>query len=153
MLDLTTATPEQLKALEPGEFIAVVKTMSDGELGALMRGPNRAPIVENVFERMPQIFRPERAGDARALTHWTITERPDGGEDRYTVAVADGTCRVTEGHEGDASLSLTLTPVAFVKIISKSGNPVMMFMTGKLKASGDLGLAASIAGWFEPPTA
>ena len=39
------------------------------------------------------------------------------------------------------------------KIVSGSGNPVMMFMTGKLKAKGDLGLAANIANLFDIPKA
>jgi putative sterol carrier protein len=42
-------------------------------------------------------------------------------------------------------------PVEFMRIVSGSGNPVMMFMTGKLKAKGDLGLAASIQNLFDIP--
>ena len=41
----------------------------------------------------------------------------------------------------------------FLKIVSGNGNPVMMFMTGKLKAKGDLGLAANIQNLFEIPKA
>jgi len=44
-----------------------------------------------------------------------------------------------------------MTPVDFAKVITKSGNPVMMFMTGKIKAKGDLGLAANIANFFDIP--
>ena len=32
-------------------------------------------------------------------------------------------------------------------------NPMMMFMTGKIKAKGDLGLAANIANYFNLPKA
>ena len=57
------------------------------------------------------------------------------------------------GHDGDATLSLAMGPVELIKVITKSGNPVMMFMTGKIKAKGDLGLAANIADFFDVPRA
>ena len=44
-------------------------------------------------------------------------------------------------------------PVEFLKLISGRANPVMMFMTGKIKAKGDLGLAANIANLFDIPKA
>jgi len=41
--------------------------------------------------------------------------------------------------------------VDFLKVVSGNANPVMLFMTGKLKAKGDLGLAANIANYFDIP--
>ena len=151
-IDLTTATPEEIAALGPGGFVRSVKGLPDSKLEALMRGGNREAILANIFTRMPEVFRPEKAGGASATTHWAITDRADGGSDDWTVGVGDGRCIVLPGHQGDANLTLTMTPVAFIKLITKTGNPVMMFMTGKLKASGDLGLAASVANWFDTPS-
>ena len=68
-------------------------------------------------------------------------------------SATDGTCTTLPGHDGDSTLTLTMTPVDFTKVITKSGNPVMMFMTGKIKAKGDLGLAANIANFFDIPKA
>ena len=42
-------------------------------------------------------------------------------------------------------------PVEFLKMLSGAGSPAMMFMMGKIKATGDLGLAAGLANWFESP--
>jgi hypothetical protein len=151
-IDFRTATPDELAAIDPADFIEAVKAMSDRELKELMEGPNRGPIVESIFTRMPQLFRPERAGSTSATTHWTLTGRPDGGSDDYTVRVADGVCTVLRGHDGDSTLGLTMAPVDFIKLITKTGNPVMMFMTGKLKARGDVALAANLAGWFDVPS-
>jgi len=53
----------------------------------------------------------------------------------------------------EPKLALTLGAVDFLKVVSGNGNPVMMFMTGKLKAKGDLGLAANIANLFDIPKA
>jgi len=152
-IDFTSATPEQLAAVEPGEFIQVVRAMSDKQVKALMDSGNREAIVGAIFQRMPDLFRPDRAGSTTATTHWSITGRPGGGDDEWTVAFADGHCTVVPGHVGDATLALSMGPVDFTKVITKSGNPVMMFMTGKIKAKGDLGLAANISNFFDVPRA
>ena len=76
-----------------------------------------------------------------------------GGTDTYEVVIENGTCFTSETAERDPKLSLTMGPVEFLRIVSGSGNPVMMFMTGKLKAKGDLGLAASIQNLFDMPKA
>ena len=151
-IDFRTATADELAAIDPADFIDAVKSMPDRELRELMDGPNRTPIVTSIFTRMPQLFHPERAGATTATTHWTLTGRPDGGSDEWTVRVADGVCTVVPGHDGDATLGLTMPPVEFIKLITKTGNPVMMFMTGKLKARGDVALAANLAGWFDVPS-
>jgi len=150
-IDFATATPEQLAAVEPAEFIQIVKKMSDKDVTALMATDNREAILRAIFSRMPELFRADRAGSTTATTHWSITGRPDGGADEWTVRFADGTCTALPGHDGDATLTLAMSPVDFTKVITKSGNPVMMFMTGKIKAKGDLGLAANIANFFDIP--
>ena len=38
-----------------------------------------------------------------------------------------------------------LGPAEFLKLITGTGNPAMMFMMGKVKARGDLGLASGLA--------
>ena len=48
-------------------------------------------------------------------------------------------------------LTITLGAVEFLKVISGNANPMMMFMSGKLKAKGDLALAANIPNYFNLP--
>ncbi|GAB3886233.1 SCP2 sterol-binding domain-containing protein [Terrabacter terrigena] len=152
-IDFTTASADELAAVEPGDFIRIVKQMSDKDVKQVMESANRQPIIEAIFSRMPELFRADRAGTTTATTHWSVTGRPDGGADEWTVRFADGSCTTLPGHDGDATLSLAMSPVDFTKVITKSGNPVMMFMTGKIKAKGDLGLAANIANFFDIPKA
>ena len=152
-IDLATATAEQLDELGQAGFMRAIRAMPDSALAALMRGPNRSTILGQVFPRMPGLFRPDKAGGATATTHWSITDESRGGSDDWTVRVADGACTVTSGLAGDAAVSLAMSGVSFFKLITKSGNPVMMYMTGKLKISGDIGLAAGIGGWFDAPGA
>jgi putative sterol carrier protein len=118
-----------------------------------MQSDLRGKILGEVFNRMPSLFRADRAGSTNAVIHWNLTGRPDGGVDTYEVVIENATCHVSEPPERDPKLSLTMGPVDFLKIVSGGANPVMLFMTGKVKAKGDLGLAANIANLFDIPKA
>jgi hypothetical protein len=138
---------------DPAQFAQIVKSASDAQLQEVMSSDHRAKILDAVFGRMPTLFRPDRAGNTNAVIHWIVGGRADGGTDTYEVVIADGTCKLSEKPENEPKLALTMGPVEFLKVVSGNGNPVMMFMTGKLKAKGDLGLAANIANLFNIPKA
>ena len=144
--------PQTLSTLEPAQFVALVKGMSDQEIRDDLAGPHRKGVLDSVFSRFPQSFRADKAGDRSARIDFRVTGGPGDSSDTYAVVVEHGTCRVEEGPSESADLSLELGPAEFLKLITGTGNPAMMFMMGKIKASGDLGLAAGLANWFEAPT-
>ena len=49
------------------------------------------------------------------------------------------------------ALARLLGPAEFAKLITGSGNPTMMVMTGKVKARGDLSVAMAFQNWFDTP--
>jgi putative sterol carrier protein len=140
-------------SVDPKKFAQIVKSTPDSQLAEVMQSDLRAKILDEVFGRMPASFRADRAGSTNAVIHWVITGRPDGGADTYEVVIADGACTVSDTPQKEPRLTVTLGPVDFLKVVSSNANPVMMFMTGKLKAKGDLGLAANIANLFDLPKA
>lgn len=150
---MTDLDPANFASVGPKEFAQLVKSTPDAKIAEVMGGELRGKILDEVFGRMPTLFRADRAGSTNAVIHWNITGRPDGGTDTYEVVIADGACTTSATPQQDPKLSLTMGPVEFLKIVSGSANPVMMFMTGKLKAKGDLGLAANIANLFDIPKA
>ncbi|MER7888925.1 SCP2 sterol-binding domain-containing protein [Micromonospora sp. NPDC094482] len=150
---MTDFDPANFANVGPKEFAKLVKSTPDDKIAEVMSGDARGKILGEVFGRMPSLFRADRAGATNAVIHWTITGRPDGGSDTYEVVIENGTCTVPETPQRDPKLTLTMGPVEFLKIVSGGANPVMMFMTGKLKAKGDLGLAANIANLFDIPKA
>lgn len=152
MPTLKDLTHDELTALGPIEFVDLLKSASDREVADVMAGPTRMSVIDSIFEHMPRMFRADRAGDLRATTHWTITGKgvPD---DQWTVRVGDGQASATRGHDGDASVSLSMGPVEFIKLVTRTGNPVMMVMMGKIKIKGDMSLAANIGNLFEVPRA
>ena len=139
--------------LDPQQFAQIVKSTPDSQLADVMKSDARKPILDAIFSRFPTLFRADRAGATNAVIHWNITDRPDGGADTYELVIANGTCVLSESAEQDPKLTVTVGPVDFLKVVSGNGNPMMMFMTGKLKAKGDLGLAANIANLFDMPKA
>ncbi|MBX6355814.1 MAG: SCP2 sterol-binding domain-containing protein [Micromonosporaceae bacterium] len=150
---MTEFDPSDLTSVDPKKFAQIVKSTPDSQLAEVMQSDLRGKVLDEVFNRMPSTFRPDRAGSTNAVVHWVITGRPDGGSDTYEVVIADGTCTTSGTPQREPRLTLTLGPVEFLKVVSSNANPVMMFMTGKLKAKGDLGLAANIANLFDLPKA
>ncbi len=140
-------------ALGPKEFADLVKKASNDDLKQVLQGDRRDAVLGEVFGRMPGLFRPEKAGPLNAVIHWIIGDRADGGYDTYEIVVADGKCELSPSPAHDPKVALTLGGVDFLKVVSGNANPVMLFMTGKLKAKGDLGLAANIANYFDIPKA
>jgi putative sterol carrier protein len=142
---------DDLASVEPQQFAQLVKNTPDAEIVAVLQGEHRTAILDAIFAKMAERFRPDRAGSTKAVIHWNITDRPDGGVDTYELVIANATCTLSPKPENEPTLSLTVAPLDFVKVSSGNGNPVMMFMTGKLKAVGDLGMAANIPNLFDTP--
>jgi putative sterol carrier protein len=142
-----------LDSVDPKQFAQIVKSASADQIKAVMQGDQRGKVLDAIFERMPTLFRADRAGSTNAVIHWNVGDRPDGGVDTYELIIADGKCTLSPEPSNDPKLSLTMGAADFLKVVSGTGNPVMMFMTGKLKAKGDLGLAANIANLFDIPKA
>jgi len=150
---MTEFSYESLSTIEPKEFAKVVKSTPDSKITEVMSGDDRGKILDEVFNRMPTLFRADRAGSTQAVIHWIITGGAGGGTDTYETVIEDGACTVTNQPVREPKLAMTMDPVTFLKVVSGDGNPMMMFMTGKIKAKGDLGLAANVAKLFDIPKA
>jgi hypothetical protein len=138
---------------DPKEFAQFVKKASTDELKRAVQGERRGQILDGIFGQMPSLFRADRAGDTSAVIHWIVGDRPDGGADTYELVITDGTCQLSAKPEHDPKLSLILGAVDFLKLVTGNANAVTMFMTGKLKAKGDLGLGSKIGNVFDIPKA
>ena len=150
---MTDFSYETLSTIEPKEFAKVVKSTPDSKIAEVMSGDDRGKILDEVFNRMPTLFRADPAGATKTVIHWLITGRAGGGSDTYETVIEDGACTVTNQPVREPKLAMTMDPVTFLKVVSGDGNPMMMFMTGKIKATGDLGLAAQVAKLFDIPKA
>ena len=150
---MTDFSPESLATIDPKEFGPLIKATPDAKIAEVMASDGRGKILDGVFNRMPSLFRADRAGATQAVIHWVITGGPGGASDTYETVIENGACTVTNQPVREPKLAMTMDPVTFLKVVSGDGNPMMMFMTGKIKAKGDLGLAAQVAKLFDIPKA
>ena len=137
--------PELLETMSSAEFVGLIKSTSDQEIRDDFAGEHRGPLLDAIFARFPHQFRPDKAGDRTARIDFRVTGGPGDTSDTYGVLVDRGTCTVEKGAAEAPDLSLMLGPAEFLKLITGTGNPAMMFMMGKVKARGDLGLASGLA--------
>jgi putative sterol carrier protein len=69
------------------------------------------------------------------------------GEGQWLVEVRNGTVKVTEG-PGDADVAISLSGETFERLASGKQNPVLAFMSGKLKVTGDTAAALKLQKLF-----
>jgi putative sterol carrier protein len=103
------------------------------------------PTVRETFDQMPSRFRPDRAVGTTAVVQYEITG--EGGGTWHAV-IKDGTCTVKEGPGPNPNLTLTMTAQDWLEMVTGKQSAQMLFMTGKLKLRGDMGLAMKLGSMF-----
>ncbi|MFL5850587.1 MAG: SCP2 sterol-binding domain-containing protein, partial [Solirubrobacteraceae bacterium] len=131
------AEEQQVPDIDAEQYAALVADASDEDLE---RGliENRELLLEQIFQRMPERFQPDKAGDLDAVVEWRIRGLGDSGDDRWQVAIRGGRCSVVRDGDEEPTVTLTVGPVDFVKLITGNASGPMLFTFGKLKIRGDL---------------
>lgn len=142
-----------LGAVEPREFARIVKRTPARKAAEVMAGPHRGRVLDELFRRMETLFRPEAAGERVALVRWRIT-RADGPYDVYETYIADGRLTVTPyATDREPRLTLTLAAPDLLRLASGNASGPALFLLRKVRAHGDLRLAARLTELFEIPRA
>lgn len=101
--------------------------------------------AKEVFDKMPEVFNPGAAQGLDAVFQYDITG--DGGGS-WSVIVKDGVCQIREGTHNSPSVTLTMSVETWLGIVNRETNGMQAFMSGQLKASGDIMLAQRIEQLF-----
>ncbi len=92
--------------------------------------------VADIFNSMPGRFQADKAADANMGILFDLSG-DNGGQ--YFVNIADGKLDVTPGAPAATpSATVKMTAEDFTAMSSGTLNPMMAFMTGKIKVDGDL---------------
>lgn len=101
--------------------------------------------VRGFVRGLPFAFQPGRAAGLKATYHFTFT----GAEElKATVAIENGTLRVTEGHEGKADLRLTADGETWLRFLRKEANLVWALLRRKIRIHGSPRLLLAFARCF-----
>ncbi|MGB9873145.1 MAG: SCP2 sterol-binding domain-containing protein, partial [Anaerolineae bacterium] len=99
-------------------------------------GPTGAPTtVAEVFARMPEFFRPEKAAGVDVVFQFRISG-PGGGD--WYVVVKDQTCTVSAGVHEKPVTTLKMADEDFLALVAGKLPAMQAFTSGKLKIEGDL---------------
>jgi putative sterol carrier protein len=135
-------------AVDASQFARSVATTPDSELATGMRGELRGQILDEIFRRMEEHFRADKAQGVDGVVHFHVT---DGGDDRYEVVIRDGACAVNNPPQHDPRVTLTVDAVSFLKLVTGNAGGPELFLRRKLKIKGDLVFAAQVPGMFRIP--
>jgi putative sterol carrier protein len=103
------------------------------------------PTVKETFDSMGPRFKPERAAGTNAVIQYDISG--EGGGTWHAV-IKDGTCTVAEGAGTNPALTLSMSAQDWLDMTSGKQSGQMLFMSGKLKLKGDMGLAMKLGSMF-----
>jgi putative sterol carrier protein len=91
--------------------------------------------VKKVFERIPEVFQPERAAGLDVVFQFVIG---GGGGGTWHVKVKGKRCEVKEGAYEKPTTTIRMGGEDFVKMIEGKLNAMSAYTSGKLKVEGDL---------------
>ena len=103
------------------------------------------PTVKETFEMMPSRFKADRAAGTNAVIQYDVSG--DGGG-TWNAVIKDGTCAVTSGAATNPNLTLSISGQDWLDMLSGKQSGQMLFMSGKLKIKGDMGLAMKLGSMF-----
>ena len=107
------------------------KADAAGVPGAAEGGPG----VKEVFAKMPEAFRPEKAAGVNVLFQFSISGA--GGGDWF-VEVKDAACKVEAGKAEKPTTTIKMADGDFLALIAGKLDGMQAYTSGKLKVEGDI---------------
>ncbi|MBI2705807.1 MAG: SCP2 sterol-binding domain-containing protein [Actinobacteria bacterium] len=132
------ATQDQLGELLEGQ--------TDDDINAFVAEAGVNEILGQIFSAMEERFQADKAAGQSAVVQWDITA-PDQTYS-YTVTIADGTCKASEGAAEAPRLTLGLALPDFLRFVAGKLDGMQAFMSGKLRLGGDMMFAQQMQAWF-----
>ncbi len=142
--------PAPVSRRSPGAGRPAIATMPSLPLDQPAATPGAAPpipaTVEGLMTSLPQRLRADKAEGWDACFHFRVrgAEVPE-----WTVLVAGGECRVTQGLAGNPNCTVEMKEETFIGIGTGVVNPQVAFMMGKVRVS-DMAQMMRFAKAFRP---
>ena len=107
--------------------------------------PTPPKTVRAFFSTLAGKLDPEAAEGLDAVYQFNLNGA-DGGQ--YQLQIRDGACQVSEGTHPDPHVTLAMSGEDCLRVLNGQVSGTMVAMTGRLRISGDMGLAMQLASLF-----
>jgi len=101
--------------------------------------------VREFFDALPARFRSDAADGVNAVYQFDLSGE-EGGQ--YQLHVADRSCRVCDGVHPSPNVRLSMAGTDCVDVLEGRLSGMSALLSGRLKISGDMGLAMQLAAFF-----
>ena len=103
---------------------------------------------QDIFKEMPGSLNADAAKGMNSTIQFNLSG-DNGGQ--WYVTIKDGKAEVTKGTAPSANMTMSMAAPDYVDMTTGKLNGQMAFMSGKLKISGDMGLAMKMQTLFKRP--
>lgn len=97
--------------------------------------------IQEIFQKLPAKLDQEAAEGLSAIYQFELSG-PQGGE--YYLSIDQGACEVIEGTHPEPQVTLAMTSDDCLGVLNGQLNGQSVFMAGRLRITGDLGLAMQL---------
>ncbi len=101
--------------------------------------------VRAFFDTLPGKLDPEAAEGLDVVYQFDLSGT-DGGQ--YQLQIRNGACQITEGTHPDPNVTLAMSGEDCLRVLNGQVSGTMIAMTGRLRISGEMGLALQLASLF-----
>lgn len=104
---------------------------------------SQAITVAQVIEKLPGRFIKENALDLSVVFQFVLEDSED-----FFIDVADQTCRIETAEHPDPDVTLIMDAATMIDVINGELDGMSAFMTGRLRAEGNIMLAPRLSKLF-----
>lgn len=101
--------------------------------------------VKEFFQLLPSRLDSDAAEDLDAVYQFDLSGAQGG---QYILTIRDGACQIAEGIHAAPHIVLSMAGEDCIKIMKGQLNGPAAAMSGRVKVSGDIGLAMRLKGLF-----
>jgi putative sterol carrier protein len=102
-------------------------------------------VRELMTETIKNAFQPDKAAGVDTVVQFKFT---GAQASNWYVVIKDQKCESTEGLHPDPKMTMTVDSEDYIKISTGELDATMAFMKGKVKVSGDMGVALGMGKYF-----
>ncbi len=105
-----------------------------------------ATSCKEAFDGTPSRFIKEAAKGLKCIYQFDLSGEGGG---KWHILINEDKCEVKEGSHPSPNITISMAAQDYLDMVNKKANGQMLFMSGRLRISGDMGLALRMQSLFQ----